>query len=122
MSVEEAYLGLRGPQPHLKLRSNPLTDLTPPDWLGEVARAYWNRHADQLARNKLLTAQTADAFALHCDLWGRLQAMRTEPTTRAYLDTFSKFTASSKLFRLVPNEKPQVKESRYEDFAEVEFE
>jgi hypothetical protein len=115
-------MGLRGPQPQLKIRSEPLADVTPPDWLGDVARAYWLKHAPQLVENQLLTTQTSDSFAAFCDLHERLMSFRGQPTTRAYLDTHSKYMACAKLWRLVPNEKPNVKEDRYADFGEVEFE
>lgn len=90
--------------------------------MGETARQFWVKHADQLKANQLLTVQTSDTFASVCDLYERLQTFRGKDTTRAYLDTLKAFTSLAKLFRLVPNEKPNVKEDRYEDFGEVDFE
>ena len=115
-------MGLRGPAPQLKIRSEELHDLTPPDWLGDEARAYHERHAEQLRSNHLLTVQTSDSYAMLCDLYARLQEFRGLSTTRSYLDTLKAYTSLAKLFRLVPNEKPHVKEDRFEDFGEVAFE
>ena len=113
-------MGLRGPQPKLKLRSEALQDLSPPDWLGAEGKAFWNRHAAQLRDNQLLTAQTADGFALLADLWERVQSFRGLDTSRAFLDTSKAFTALAKNFRLLPTEKPNIKEDRFSEFGEVE--
>ena len=113
-------MGLRGPQPQLKLRSEPLHELTPPDWLGTEAKDFWERHSVQLKDNQLLTAQTADAFALLCDLWERLKMFHGETTCRSYLDTLKAFSSLAKTFRLLPTEKPHVKEDRFADFGEVD--
>lgn len=115
-------MGLRGPQPQLKLRSQELEDLTPPDWLSDTAKQYHDKHAEQLKDNQLLTLQTSDSYAMLCDLYSRLQEFRGQATTRSYLDTLKAYTSLAKLFRLVPNEKPNVKEDRFEDFREVDFE
>jgi phage terminase small subunit len=115
-------MGLRGPQPTLKIRSEPLLDLNPPDWLGDEAKQFWSKHAHQLQENHLLTVQTVDSFALLADLWERVQSFRGETTTRAYLDTMKAFTSLAKNFRLLPTERPEVKEDRFADFAEVEIE
>jgi phage terminase small subunit len=113
-------MGLRGPAPVIKIRSEPLQDLTPPDWLGnEEAKQFWSKHAHQLQENHLLTAQTVDSFALLADLWERVQSFRGQPTTRAYLDTMKAFTSLAKNFRLLPTEKPEVKEDRFADFGEI---
>lgn len=115
-------MGLRGPQPQLKLRSEELLDLSAPDWLSVEAKAYWDKHAQQLKDNQLLTVQTSDSFAIHCDLYARLMAHRGQATTRSYLDTLKAYERGAKVFRLQPTEKPHVKESRFEDFGEVLFE
>lgn len=115
-------MGLRGPAPNIRLRQNALEDLTPPEWLGEDAVAYWLQHAQQLQENQLLTRETAESYAIHCDLWQRMCDMRGLPTTRAYLDLHKAFVTSSKHFRLIPSEKPQVKEDRFADFNEVVIE
>lgn len=114
-------MGLRGPQPQLQLRSEPLHDLTPPDWLGEAAKSYWHRHAPQLVDNQLLTQQTADNFALVADLWERLQEFRGQATTRSYLDLLKSYHSMSKPYRMWPTEKPNVKEDRHQDKPEFEF-
>jgi phage terminase small subunit len=114
-------MGLRGPQPTLKLRSEPLTDLAAPEWLSKDAAAFYSKHAKQLQENQLLTVQTADAFALACDLWARVQQFKGKETSRAYLDTVKAFLSAVKPFRLVPNEKPHVKEDRFADFTEVDI-
>lgn len=113
-------MGIRGPQPQLKLRSEPLADIAPPDWLGDEAKSFWRKHAGQLKQNQLLTSQTADAFALLSDLWERVQMFRGQGTTRAFLDTSKAFTSLAKNFRLLPTEKPNVKEDRFADFGEVD--
>jgi hypothetical protein len=113
-------MGIRGPQPQLKLRSEPLTDLNPPDWLGDVGKAFWRKHSVQLKDNHLLTAQTADSFGILCDLWERVQSFKGQDTTRSYLDTLKAFTSLAKNFRLLPTEKPNVKEDRFADFEEVD--
>jgi hypothetical protein len=115
-------LGLRGPLPKQQIRSERLDDLTPPDWLGPLAREYWAKHADQLRHNQMLTVQTAESFAITCDLWQRVRGYAGLPTDKRYLDTVKSFRDYAKLFRLLPTEKPQVKESRFEDFGEVDFE
>lgn len=115
-------MGLRGVLPNLKLRSEALTDLTAPDWLSADGKSYWMKHSGQLAENHLLTVQTSDAFAMLCDLYGRLMEFVGEGTSRTYLDTLKAFQNLSKNFRLLPTEKPLVKEERYADFSEVNFE
>ncbi len=116
-------MGLRGRLPKLKLHpAEGLADLTPPDWLSDDAADYWQRHAQHLAKNQLLTAATADAFANHCDMWGRICLLRGEPTTKTYLDLQAKFRASEKVFRLVPIDKPgATPEHRHEDKSEFDF-
>lgn len=114
-------MGCRGPLPQIKLRSNPLEDLAPPDWLGDEAKAYWHYHAEQLKQNQLLTRETAHAFADHCDLHQRLCDMRNGETTRVFLDLRKAFSASCKIWRVLPTEKPHVKEDRFTDFGEVEL-
>lgn len=113
-------MGIRGPQPKLKLRSEPLNDLTPPDWLGPEGKAFFEKHCFQLKDNQLLTQQTTDSFALLCDLWERLKMFHGETTCRSYLDTLKAFTSLAKTFRLLPTEKPNVKEDRFSDFGEVD--
>lgn len=113
-------MGIRGPAPKLKIRSERLEDLTPPDWLGELARAYWQKHAEQLVENQLLTQQTAESFAITADLWERVRGYHGQPTDKRYLDTVKSFRDYAKLFRLLPTEKPQVKEDRYADFGEFD--
>lgn len=113
-------MGIRGPQPKLKLRQNAIDDLTPPEWLKVEAKSYWTTHAHQLQLNQLLTHETKESFAIHCDLWARLCEMREAPTTRAYLDLHKAFVTSSKHFRLIPSEKPNVKEDRFSEFAEID--
>lgn len=115
-------MGLRGPQPQLKLRSEPLTDLNPPAWLGHIGADYWNQHAHQLAENQLLTASTAQSFGVLCDLWEKWTELQGQPFTKQYESVTKAYLAWAKLFRLVPNEKPAVKEDRYADFGEVEIE
>lgn len=115
-------MGLRGPQPKLKIRSERLEDLSPPEQLGGIARAYWEKHAEQLRQNQLLTVQTAESFEITCDLYERYRDYKGKKTEKLYLDTVKAFRDYAKLFRLLPTEKPQVKESRFEDFGEVDFE
>jgi hypothetical protein len=116
-------MGLRGCLPNITMKSEPLHDLTPPDWLGDEGKAYWRKHAHQLVENHLLTAQTADSFALLADLWERVQAFKGMDTSRTYLDVVRAYTGLAKNFRLLPTEKPHVKETdRFADFAEVEIE
>lgn len=57
-----------------------------------------------------------------CDLYSRVMAFSGLVTTRTYLDTLKAFQALAKNFRLLPTEKPQVKEGRYDDMTEVNFE
>lgn len=116
-------MGLRGPLPQTKRHAaKRLTDLAPPDWLCEEAASYWTRHADTLSKNELLTTSTADSFALCCDLWARVRAMSGEPTSRSYLDTVKSYTSLSKLFRLVPCDKPgQTDAGRFDDKSEFVF-
>lgn len=99
-------MGTRGKLPSTILASKPLKDLTPPDWLGDEGKKHWIKHAQIHSKNGLLTVQTADSFALHCDLWERLMEFRGEPTSRSYLDTYARYVASAKLFRMFPTEKP----------------
>lgn len=113
-------MGIRGPAPKLKIRSEELEDITAPDWLGTLARAYWDTHAPQLRENQLLTVQTSESFAITCDLWERVREHQGKPTDKRYLDTVKAFRDYAKLFRLLPTEKPQVKESRFADFGEVD--
>lgn len=115
-------MGMRGPAPQLKLRSEPLHDMTPPAWLCETAKAYWSKHCHQLRDNQLLSVQTSDSYAVLCDLYARLMDFRGKETTRSFLDTLKAYQSLAKLFRLVPTEKPHVKEDRFTDFAEVELE
>ncbi len=119
--LQGVNIGTRGPQPKLKLRSNAIDDLTPPLWLKAEAKAYWSTHCQQLQSNQLLTRETSESFSIHCDLWGRLCEMREAPTTRAYLDLHKAFVTSCKFFRLIPSEKPNVKENRFADFTEIDL-
>lgn len=114
-------MGLRGPQPKLKLRSEALDDLSPPDWLGDEGKAYWSENAPQLKANQLLTVQTVHSFAMLCDLWDRYQSFHGADTSRIYLDTVKAYTTLAMKYRLLPTEVPNVKESRFADFAEVEL-
>lgn len=84
-----------------------------------MAKQYWLSHVDQLVENELLNKSTVDSFATHCDLYARLRTFDDLPTSRTFLDTLKAFQSSSKVFRLVPCEKPNVKESRFKDYAEV---
>ena len=114
-------MGSRGPQPKLKLKSEALDSIEPPDWLLDAdALCYWTRHASQLVENQLLTAQTVDSFALLCDLWAKTKAMSGAQVNRQYLDTVRAFTSLAKLFRLMPSEKPNVKEDRFADYLELD--
>ena len=116
-------MGLRGPLPQLRTAAaEKLHDLTPPPWLSAEAAAYWTRHAATLARNSLLTLQTADSFALCCDLWGRVRELSDQPTTRSYLDTVKAYNQLAKLFRLVPCDKPGAPvDRRHDDKGEFQF-
>lgn len=116
-------MGQRGKLPALKVhQAAPLEDLTPPDWLGTEAKSYWEIHAEQLAKNLLLTTATAFSFALCSDLWGRIREMSGEPTTRSYLDTVKAFQSWAKFFRLVPCDKPGAPvKDRHEDKDEFDF-
>jgi phage terminase small subunit len=107
-SNSRGSMGQRGKLPATISEQTPLNDLNPPDWLGKEARKYWRKHCQLLAKSGLLVVETAESFAVHCDLWERLQSFRGQPTTRAYLDTYSRFQSSSKMFRLLPTEKPAV--------------
>lgn len=115
-------MGLAGPLPNRQIRTNALTDLSPPDWLeGEQALQYWHTHAETLANNHLLTESTRESFSLHCQLWQRLFDMKDEPTTRSYLDLHKAFQNSSKHFRTIPQGNEKLgKESRFEDFTEID--
>jgi|SRR5579883_1269195 len=102
-------MGLRGPLPLTKvINAKRLADLSPPDWLSDAGKAHWTRHAEGLNVNGLLTVQTADSLALCCDLWGRLAALRDQPTSRTYLDTLKAYTSIAKVFRLLPCDKPGI--------------
>ena len=89
--------------------------------LGEVAAAYWVRHAPQLAENQLLTAQTADSFAMLCDVWEKWTELQTKGWSKEYELAGKAYQALAKFFRLLPTEKPHVKEDRFTDFGEVEL-
>lgn len=88
--------------------------------MGDEGKAFYAKHAFQLKDNQLLTAQTADSFALLADLWERVHSFRGQETSRAFLDTMKAFTSLAKNFRLLPTEKPEVKEDRFADFGEVD--
>ena len=113
-------MGQRGPLPKRQLRTEDLSSLRAPSYLDDRAKGFWRKHADQLNKNGLLSVQTADSFAVLCDLYSRLRACDGQPTTRVYLDTQKAFSAALKLFRLSPGEKTAEKEDRYEDFNEFE--
>ena len=99
-----------------------LEDLAAPEWLGTEAKAYWQKHAQNLAVNNLLNANTAESYALLCDLWARLKAFRGEATTRSYLDTVKAYTSLAKIFRAVPCDKPGAAvEHRHQDKPEFNF-
>ncbi len=94
-------MGKRGNLARLTLiQPEALDDLTPPDWLGEIGKDFWHKHAASLAENNMLTSTTTDTFALLCDLW---QNVRTSEG-RLRLDTVSRFYAVAKLFKLIPQQ------------------
>lgn len=117
-------MGLRGRlAPVESLKAPDLSTLEAPLWLGEAARGYWELHAANLATAGLLTQNTADSFALLCDLWERVRAMKDAPTTRSYLDTVKAFVSLAKVFRLLPTETPKAPVTdRYAAKKEFDFE
>lgn len=52
--------------------------LTRPEWLNEVAAAYWDRVAPTVIIRGHLNVLSADAFAELCDLYSRLQKINKE--------------------------------------------
>lgn len=116
-------MGLRGPQPVLQLKSEPLADLQPPRWLQGEGVDFWNRHAKMLAENQLLTETTKDAFANLCHVSHMLAGYRQDLLpTKTYFDLIKTWERLAKAFRLLPTEKPNVKEpDRFKDFPEVEI-
>jgi phage terminase small subunit len=107
-------MGIRGPAPSFKITNTALDTLHPPDWLCPVAQRWWDKHASSLVGNHILNHQTADQFAVLCDLWARLMALNGTETNRTYLDTQKAFTTLAKQFRMSPAEKPNVKVDRHE--------
>ena len=116
-------MGLRGFLPALQTIAAPaLQSLTAPSWLGQTAKDYWNRHAENLSSTGILTQNTAESFALLCDLWGRVRELEGTPTSRSYLDTVKAFVSLAKQFRLLPTEKPvQQPTDRHADKPEFDF-
>jgi P27 family predicted phage terminase small subunit len=53
----------------------PAAHLTPPAWLGDLARAHWEETAPILAAHGLLTVLDVPAWSLACTAWSHLQAM-----------------------------------------------
>lgn len=105
--VWRCVIGLRGPLPKVEAQpAAPLADLTAPAWLEGEAAAHWDRHASHLAANRLLTTATADAFALHCDLYGKLMDMRGMRPNPTYLNLTKAWNASVRVWHLVPTDKP----------------
>ncbi len=115
-------MGKRGPLPKLVKQDEPLDTLAAPDWLGEVGKAYWELHAPWLVKHGLLTAQTAESFALLCDLWERVRSHQGEKTSRTYLDTVKSWQALVKVFRLSPAEKAGYQPERHDDKEDFSFE
>lgn len=115
-------MGLRGPIANLiTTEPAPLSDLTPPDWLGDAAKEHWRIHSDYLVANKLLTTATAETWATCCDLWQRVCEFRGIPTSRIVLDTVGKYQSYAKLFRLIPVDKPgATPTSRFEQKKEFD--
>ena len=116
-------MGIHGPLPTIKLRSEALADYNPPEWLIDaVAVSYWKRHVAMLCENQILTQSTVESFALLCDLWSKVKGCAGQDITRQYLDSVRSFTALAKQFRLMPTEKPNIKEARFASFKEVDLE
>ena len=115
-------MGIAGPLPNRQIRTHALEALSPPDWLEgqEQGLNYWYTHCQSLADNQLLTRETRESFALHCSLFQRLYDMKDEPTCRSYLDLHKAFVTSCKFFRTIPNGNEKVKESRFEDYTEID--
>lgn len=116
-------MGLSGPLPRLRLiEADELPDLSPPGWLCEEAARHWTKHAPWLSANKLLTAATADSFALCCSLWAKVRANDDGTLSRTWLDALKAYGTASKLFRLVPCDKPGKEPAhRHEDKTEFDF-
>lgn len=114
-------MGKRGPLPKLVKESEALATLDAPEWLGDVAKAYWNLHAAWLVKHQLLNAQTAEAFAVCCDLWERYRTFDGEKTSRIYLDVVKAFEGKQKVFRLSPSEKAGYQAERHDDKEEFDF-
>lgn len=116
-------MGLRGPMPTTTVNgAPPLEDLTAPDWLCDEGKSYWDKHAEHLVANGLLTTATADSFALLSDLWARLQKFRDCDTNRIYLDTAKSYAALAKIFRAVPCDRPSAPvEHRHQNKKNFDF-
>ena len=113
-------MGTRGSLPaRTFLEPEPLRDMEPPDWLGDLGTEFWHRHAPWLVENDLLNTTTADTFALCCDLWQRVRE-NEGTSSRVFLDTLARFLALSKLFRLAPTEK-MGKKTGLQDLDEFEM-
>jgi hypothetical protein len=89
--------------------------MNPPDWLDAQGAAFFRKHSKQLIENQLLTASTADGFYQCCELW----SMARQAEGRQKLDAMKDWRCLAKLYRLLPTEKPNVKEDRFQDFADV---
>ncbi len=114
-------MGLRGRLPTLALHTEPLDDLQAPDYLQGEALLFWDKHIVTLTRNQLVTVQTADTFALCCELWGKLRNFQGA-TSRSYLDLVKAFQQIAKPFRLLPVDKPgSVVEYRGQNSPEFDF-
>lgn len=106
-------MGLRGP---LKTKNSKpakaLSDLAPPTWLGELACEHWNSKAQYMTDEGLLTTQTADSFALLCDLYQRI---RLSEVHKERVDCMRLYNTLAKFFRLVPVDGPGRPQDRHED-------
>ena len=114
-------MGIRGSLPRLKKEPTKLASMVAPAWLGTTGKAYWDQHSAWLVKHQLLTEQTAESFALLCDLWERVRAHSGEKTSRTYLDTVKAYQSLVKVFRLSPAEKAGYQPERHEEKEEFEF-
>jgi hypothetical protein len=100
-------MGLRGYLPAIKAKpADRLSDLSPPEWLDELAADYWRKHCKNASDNGLLTVQTAESFALCCYLWSQVRRLSEQGANRVFLDTQKGWQSLARMFRLLPIDKP----------------
>ena len=69
---------MKGTKPHIRIERDVLPDMPPPEWMGEDAKAEWNRVYPLLVERKILTAADLGNLENYCEAMGMAREMGRE--------------------------------------------